>query len=122
MAAESVSAMESISSFGELLKYRRWRAGLTQCALGVATGYSESQIARLENGQRLPDVLAVKTYFVDALGLRLEPALAKRLVELATATHKSPAEIETGSEGAGRPAKHNLPKHNLPKHNLPLSI
>ncbi|MCL5998197.1 MAG: NB-ARC domain-containing protein, partial [Chloroflexi bacterium] len=43
-------------------------------------------------------------------------------VELATATHKSPAEIETGSEGAGRPAKHNLPKHNLPKHNLPLSL
>ena len=73
----------SIDSFGEMLKTLRRRAGLTMRALGRETDYSESLISKLEGGRRLPDPVIVKTQFVDALGLREEPELARRLVELA---------------------------------------
>jgi predicted transcriptional regulator len=43
---------------------------MTQRDLGQAVGYSEAQIARLEGGSRLPDVVAVKGVFVEALGLK----------------------------------------------------
>jgi transcriptional regulator with XRE-family HTH domain len=100
--------VQSITRFGELLKYLRRRAGLTQYALGIAVGYSESQIARLESGQRFPDVLAVKTHFVSALGLQFDPALSKRLVNLAIAARTAPSTAEAIA-GSGLIAKHNLP-------------
>ena len=71
-------------TFGELLRHLRRRAQLTQRDLGLAVGYSETHITRLENGQRLPDLIAVKGSFVEALDLKREPELAKRLIELAT--------------------------------------
>ena len=39
---------EQFTSFGELLKFLRRRAGLSQRELSIAVGYSESQISRLE--------------------------------------------------------------------------
>ena len=107
--ATTSATLESISTFGELLRYLRWRAGLTQHELAMGVGYSESQIARLEGGQRLPDVLAVKTQFVEALGLQLEPALAKRLIGLAMAAHQ-PA----GANGTLGPDSIAVARHNLP--------
>src|SRR5438128_540934 len=82
-SAMSDPSPNSFATFGELLKYLRRRAGLKQRELGLAVGYSAAQITRLEGGQRPPDVLAVKTQFVMALGLAHEPELAARLIKLA---------------------------------------
>jgi transcriptional regulator with XRE-family HTH domain len=46
---------DQFTTFGELLKFLRRRAGLTQRELSIAVGYSESQISRLEQNQRPPD-------------------------------------------------------------------
>ncbi|MBI4674412.1 MAG: helix-turn-helix domain-containing protein, partial [Chloroflexi bacterium] len=76
-----------IVTFGELLKYLRRRARLTQDELGRAVGYSREQINRLERNQRLPDVLTLASLFVPALDLREEPELVARFMELAAAAH-----------------------------------
>ncbi|MBC8162946.1 MAG: tetratricopeptide repeat protein [Roseiflexaceae bacterium] len=73
----------AFTSFGAFLLFLRRRAQLRQRDLAIAIGYSEAQIGRLENDQRLPDVATVMAQFVPALGIEHEPALAERLVNLA---------------------------------------
>ena len=73
------------ATFGEYLCYLRRRARLTQRELGIAVGYSDVQIARLEKNQRQPDMAVVRARFVEALGVQDQPMLAARLVGLATA-------------------------------------
>ncbi len=73
----------SFLTFGDLLKYLRRKARLTQLELSIAVGYSEAQIGRLEKNQRLPDLTAVKALFVPALHLEEEPELIQRLLDLA---------------------------------------
>ena len=75
--------MDSLTTFGDLLRYLRRKARLTQRELGIAVRYSESQIARLEANQRLPDVAAVRALFADALQLQNEPETVAHLIELA---------------------------------------
>ncbi len=77
------SVVASFSTFGDFLKYLRRRAGLTQLELSIAVGYSEAQISRLEQNQRLPDLAALKALFVPSLHLEHEPELITRLVTLA---------------------------------------
>jgi predicted ATPase/transcriptional regulator with XRE-family HTH domain len=77
--------LASFTTFGDLLKYLRRRARLTQRELSIAVGYSEGQISRLEQNQRLPDLAAVTALLVPALDLENEPALVARLLELAAA-------------------------------------
>lgn len=74
-------------SFGRLLRYLRQRARLTQRELGIAVGYSEAHIARLEHDQRRPDPATVRARFVDALRLQDKPDVAQRLLGLAEAAH-----------------------------------
>ncbi len=74
----------AFADFGSLLKFLRRRARLTQMELGIAVGYTEAHISRLENNQRLPDLAALAALFVPALDLNDEPELAARLLELAT--------------------------------------
>jgi tetratricopeptide (TPR) repeat protein/transcriptional regulator with XRE-family HTH domain len=69
--------------FGDLLRYLRRRARLTQRELGLAVGYSEAQISRLEQRRRPPDPAAVAALFVPALRLTGQSAIGRRLVELA---------------------------------------
>ena len=71
------------STFGDLLKYLRRRAHLTQLELSITVGYSEAQISRLEKNLRLPDLTALRALFIPALHLEDEPQLAKRFLELA---------------------------------------
>ena len=71
------------STFGELLRFLRQRARLTQRSLGIAVGYSEAYIARLEANQRNPNLDAVRLRFVDALQLDETSDWAERLVQLA---------------------------------------
>jgi predicted ATPase/transcriptional regulator with XRE-family HTH domain/tetratricopeptide (TPR) repeat protein len=80
--AASVS-LSSFVAFGDLLRYLRRRARLTQLELSIAVGYSEGQISRLETNQRPPDLAAVLALFVPALDLEDEPDTVARLLELA---------------------------------------
>ena len=75
-------------TFGAALKFLRKRARLTQDELGRAVGYGREQIARLENGSRLPDLTVLAALFVPALTLQREPLLVTRLLELAAAARQ----------------------------------
>jgi ATP/maltotriose-dependent transcriptional regulator MalT len=76
----------SFDDFGALLRVLRLRARLTQRQLGMAVGYSEAQISRLEQGKRAPDPATVAALFLPSLALSDEPGMATRLHELALAT------------------------------------
>jgi helix-turn-helix protein len=86
------------------------RARLTQRELGLAVGYSEAQISRLEKGKRLPDPSVVAALFLPSLGLANEPELASRLHRLAetarTSSHTTamPMGSERHEVGAVSPA------------------
>ncbi|MFD7700144.1 Scr1 family TA system antitoxin-like transcriptional regulator [Streptomyces caelestis] len=47
-------ADELLRSFGRQVKILRERAGLTQAALATRLGYSEAQVAAIEQGRRIP--------------------------------------------------------------------
>ena len=97
---------EQFTSFGELLKFLRRRAGLSQRDLSIAVGYSDSQISRLEQNQRAPDAAAVAARFVSALDLEHERVWVARLLELAATR---PAGEPAPREPEVEPALHNLP-------------
>lgn len=71
------------NSFGQLLKHLRRQAQLTQRELGIAVGYSEAQISRLEHNHRPPDMAAITALFVPALGIEDQPEIIAKLVGLA---------------------------------------
>lgn len=79
---------DHFTAFGDLFKYLRRRAGLTQRDLSIAVGYSDSQISRLEQSQRVPDEAMLIARFVPALQIESEPAWVKRLVALAAAARQ----------------------------------
>jgi len=95
---------DQFTAFGELLKFLRRRAGLSQRELSIAVGYSESQISRLELNQRPPDTASLRARFVPALGLEAEREWVARLVELAAAARviTEPAEPIPPAEAASR--------------------
>jgi predicted ATPase/transcriptional regulator with XRE-family HTH domain len=80
--APSVSP-EKFSTFGDLLKYLRKREELTQRELAILVGYSDTQISRLEQSQRVPDAATLQALFVPALHLAHEPQWVERFLELA---------------------------------------
>jgi len=93
----------SFTDFGSLLRVLRRRARLTQRQLGMAVGYSEAQICRLEQGKRVPDPSAVAALFLPSLGLSDDPGLAARLHELALAARGTgPAFRDLDGHGSGR--------------------
>lgn len=75
--------LETLTSFGELLRYLRRRAGMTQTELSIAVGYSDAQISRLEQNLRLPNIATVQARFIPVLRLKNEPAAIQRLLKLA---------------------------------------
>ena len=108
----SGSELDRFSTFGELLRHLRQRARLTQRELGVAVGYSDAHITRLEAGQRQPDPSVVRARFIEALDLRNEPALAHRLIELAEVARAGPPDepdIAAASPAVPDPADHPRP-------------
>lgn len=111
----------SITIFGDLLRYLRQRAQMTQRELALATGYSISQISRLEHNKRLPNEMTLLAVFVPTLGLEQEVATVERLLLLARrardGAETSPTPPETGSEIA-RPG-HTMPQAAPKSTNLP---
>jgi predicted ATPase/transcriptional regulator with XRE-family HTH domain len=79
--------ISTFSTFGDLLKYLRRRAQLTQRELAIAVGYTEGHISRLEKNLRPPDLATVAALFVPALGLEEEPETAAQLMRLAANAH-----------------------------------
>ena len=71
------------TTFGDLLKRLRKRAGMTQDDLAAAIGYSRSLVGALERNDRLPDIEVVIQTYLPALGLQEEPLLAAQLVAAA---------------------------------------
>ncbi len=115
-------------SFPEALRFLRKRARLTQDELGRAVGYSREQIARLENGSRLPDLVVIAALFVPALCERQERGLAEQLLALAgrtrrdqqvTITHTRQTRLEISGQAIG-PAALAAPLHRPPAPLLPL--
>ncbi|MFZ2486656.1 MAG: tetratricopeptide repeat protein [Anaerolineae bacterium] len=112
-------------TFGEALRLLRKRARLTQDEMGRAVGYSREQIARLENGSRLPDLAVIAALFVPALFERGESALTEQFLALAgqsrqtqqiTITRTRQTRVELISEAALHPHKaaHRPPAALLP--------
>jgi transcriptional regulator with XRE-family HTH domain/tetratricopeptide (TPR) repeat protein len=83
VAPSTALAPAAFTRFGDLLRFLRRRAQLTQRDLSIAVGYNFAQICRLEQGQRLPDPAVVASVFISALDLEGEPEWAARLIELA---------------------------------------
>ena len=79
--------ISTFSTFGDLLKYLRRRAQLTQRELAIAVGYTEGHVSRLEKNQRPPDLATVAALFVPALDLENEPETAAHLIRLAASAH-----------------------------------
>jgi predicted ATPase/transcriptional regulator with XRE-family HTH domain len=124
--SDSTVPLESFQTFGDLLKYLRRRARLTQREVAIAVGYSEAQISRLEQNQRLPDVAALTALFIPALYLEDEPLTVDRLMELAARArgeNPSPRGTVTFSHSAQRQMKESLRivEENV-QDNLPLQL
>jgi transcriptional regulator with XRE-family HTH domain len=77
------ATLEKFSTFGDLLRFLRRRVGITQIELATAVGYSDTQISRLEQNLRLPDIPTIEARFVSALGLEDEHSAVARLLDLA---------------------------------------
>src|SRR5689334_22449403 len=104
MTRESDSKPSHFDTFGDLLKYLRRRAQLTQRELGIAVGYSEAHISRIEKNQRAVDSATIAALFLPALDLSIDSELAQRLFELAS---RPRGEEIMGTEPPGIPS--NLP-------------
>jgi TolB-like protein/Flp pilus assembly protein TadD len=101
-----VEILEKLATFGELLRYLRRRAGLTQTELSIAVGYSDAQISRLEQNLRLPNPATVQARFLPALRLKHETAAIERLLHLAQSAKQERAIAQhSPSVNTDRPAK-----------------
>jgi WD40 repeat protein len=85
------STLEKFSTFGDLLRFLRRRAGITQMELSIAVGYSDAQISRLEQNLRLPDIPTIEARFVPTLGLQNEAKAVSRLLDLAANVRREDA-------------------------------
>ena len=85
------STLEKFTTFGDLLRFLRRRVGLTQMELATEVGYSDTQISRLEQNLRLPDISAIEAHFISALALEDEPKAVARLLDLASNVRREDA-------------------------------
>jgi WD40 repeat protein len=85
------NTLEKFTTFGDLLRFLRRRAGITQMELAIAVGYSDTQISRLEHNQRPPDIPTIEARFISTLGLENEPTVVSRLLDLAANVRREDA-------------------------------
>jgi WD40 repeat protein/transcriptional regulator with XRE-family HTH domain len=84
-------ALDRFTTFGDLLRYLRRRTGMTQRELSIAVGYSDTQISRLEQNERMPDLATVTARFLPALHIEDQPEVVERLLELAATVRREDA-------------------------------
>ncbi len=107
--------LPQMASLGEMLRYLRRRARLTQRELSIAVGYSEGQISRLENNERIADAATLQAVFVPALGIEDQPEVIGQLLALA-ASARTPVEedvVAADTVSMSRQSGHK-PLSNLP--------
>ncbi len=75
--------------FGELVRYLRERAELSQRELALQVGYHYSYMSRIESNERIPDSATLMARFVPALGLDDQPTWTERLLKLAVSEEKT---------------------------------
>src|ERR1041384_5019169 len=85
------NTLEKFVTFGALLRFLRRRMGLTQMELSIAVGYSNTQISRLEQNERLPDIPTIEARFISELDLEEEPKAVARLLDLAANVRREDA-------------------------------
>src|SRR5919198_1568121 len=85
------NTLEKFTTFGDFLRFLRRRVGLTQMELAMAVGYSDTQISRLEQNLRLPDIPTIEARFISALGLEDETKAVARLLDLAAHVRREDA-------------------------------
>jgi len=93
-----IEILNRLTTFGELLRYLRRRAGLTQTGLSIAVGYSDAQISRLEHNVRLPNLSTVQARFLPVLRLKNEPFASERLLHLARQAQPQRTDAYFGGE------------------------
>jgi len=118
--------LDSFSTFGDLLKYLRRRARLTQRELSIAVKYSEAQISRLEQNQRPPDLATLTALFIPALYIEDEPEVVARLMDLAAQARgeeAAPNDVVTFSRFVQQEIVENsrMVEENV-RNNLPLQL
>ncbi|MFI1715297.1 helix-turn-helix domain-containing protein [Streptomyces litmocidini] len=76
MNKENTGNVGAAKAFGRLLRFYREQAGVSQEGLGRETGYSKSQVAMIERGQRRPKgrFVEIADPFLGAQGALLEVA------------------------------------------------
>src|SRR5258706_13393702 len=94
MSRNLVFTPENFTTFGELLRFLRRKADLTQRELSIKVGYSESQISRLERDERAPEEATLAARFVPALFVEDQPQWIARLLELGSATHSQITDVD----------------------------
>lgn len=110
MNRSSVS-LASFTSVGELLKFVRRRARLSQRELSIAVGYSKSHISRIENNERLIDRASLLALFVPALDIQDEPETIARLLALCGQEQPMPSGSQPAST-LSQSAAETLPEHH----------
>lgn len=114
---------QSFTSFGELLRFLRERAELSQKELALEVGYHYSYMSRIEKNQRIPDPTTLMARFVPALYLDGEPEWTARLLELARGSGSKAALAASSalnSRAAAPPTA--LPIFDLSSSNLPVIL
>lgn len=97
---------QSFSTFGDLLRYLRERAEITQRELALQVGYHYSYLSRVERNERLPNVATILARFVPALHLEHDSEWVARLVELAAGPGQAaPANITISQVRTESPAE-----------------
>jgi predicted ATPase len=109
---------QSFTNFGELLRFLRERAELSQKQLALEVGYHYSYMSRIENNQRIPDPTTLMARFVPALYLDAEPEWTARLLELAGGSE--PKAASPAASSAVPPTA--LPIFDLSSSNLPMIL
>ena len=98
----------SFETFGELMRYLRVRAHLSQRELAAIVDYHYSYISRLEKNQHTLAQVVLMARFIPALNLQNDPEWAKRLIELSaqnrneTDTHALKTESTVSEENIYR--------------------
>src|SRR5687768_22139 len=100
----------SFDTFGELIRYLRERAHLSQRELAAIVDYHYSYISRLEKNKYVLTRVVLMARFVPALNIQNEPEWTQRLIELAEQNQKEGFASDRKTEPAIREENiHRLP-------------
>lgn len=113
---------QSFTNFGELLRFLRERAELSQKQLALEVGYHYSYMSRIEKNQRIPDPTTLMARFVPALYLEGEPEWTARLLELAGSPAPKTASPPSSQNSRSTAPPTALPIFDLSSSNLPMIL